>query len=134
MVKIYTYKIETNSNYLNKITQQVNEAIEQSNISNGIVTVEAVASSTGILLIKDDENVLADVLLESRRLVPARINYKYQQSPEVAAGNIKASLFGSSVSMIVENKQLINSDNKDVYLADYDCPNVREFKVCVMGE
>ena len=99
-----------------------------------MVTIEAIGSTVGILLIKQDENVLADVYLEQRRIVPARINYKYQQSPESAAGNIKTSLFGASVSMIIENGELVNKDNKDIYLSDYDCPNIREFKVCVMGE
>ena len=78
--------------------------------------------------------VLEDIVKEMRKIIPARINYLHQDGPENAAGHIKSALFGTSVSMIIKDGKLLIEDKQDVCFADYDGPQIRTYRVCVMGE
>ena len=135
MVKTIKYEIETGRDTLHNITDNINKTILDSKIVNGVVTVETTDAGAGILLVNcQSEMIKEDVINEMRKIVPARINYKYQESPEAAAGNIKSSLFSKSVNVIVEEGKLICEDKQEICLAEYDGPNRRTYTVCVIGE
>ena len=135
MVYIQEFELESGRDSLQKITAQVNEAIAKSGIRNGIAVVEAAHSTVNIMKIAvRDELVLDDIVRELRRIVPARINYYHQDSPENAAGHIKSALCGSSVSLIVKDGKLYCDGKQDIYFADHDGPRERTFAVLVTGE
>lgn len=135
MVYLKECLITTGRDSLQKITAEINNAINESTIVNGSVTVETVHSTAGILKITSQGNeVLEDIVKEMRRMIPARINYKHQESPENAAGHIKSTLFGSSLSLIVKEGRLLCTDMQDIYFADFDGPRLRKYNICVYGE
>ena len=135
MVTIKSFELETKRDSLIKISDNVSKVIEDSNIKNGIVVVEADHSTASILMVASyGKEVLEDVVKEMRKIVPARITYLHQDSPENAAGHIKSSLFGTSVSLIVKDGKLLCNGKQDVYFLDYDGPRNRKYSVCVMGE
>ena len=135
MVYLKECLITTGRDSLQKITAEINNAINESTIVNGSVTVETVHSIAGILKITSQGNeVLEDIVKEMRRMIPARINYKHQESPENAAGHIKSTLFGSSLSLIVKEGRLLCTDMQDIYFADFDGPRLRKYNICVYGE
>ena len=135
MVYTKEYKITTDRDSLQDITAEVCETIKESGIRNGIVIVETVEEAAGLFKIASlGQEVKDDIIKEMRRIVPARINYRYQVSPENAAGQIKNCLFGSSVSMILKDGKLLCEGKDDVFFAEYDGPRERSFSVCVMGE
>lgn len=135
MVFIKEYSFVGGKDSMQKITNEVNKAIFDSGIENGIVVIEAPHSTAGILKVAScGEEVVADIVKEMRRIVPARINYLHQESPENAAGHIKSSLFGSSVSLILREGKLYCEEEQDIYFADYDGPRKRVFSVCVVGD
>ena len=135
MVYIKEYMITTGRDSLQNISVEISQTISESGIRNGIVTVETPASTAGIFKITSyGQEVLEDIVREMRRIVPARINFYHQDSPENAAGHIKNCLFGSSVSMILQDGKLLCEGKQDVYYADYDGPRQRSYSVCVMGD
>lgn len=135
MVYLKECLITTGRDSLQKITAEINNAINESTIVNGSVTVETVHSTAGILKITSQgSEVLEDIVKEMRRMIPARINYKHQESPENAAGHIKSALFGSSLSLIVKEGRLLCTDMQDIYFADFDGPRLRKYNICVYGE
>ena len=135
MVYIKEYMITTCRDFLQNISAEISQTISESGIRNGIVTVETPASTAGIFKITSyGQEVLEDIVREMRRIVPARINFYHQDSPENAAGHIKNCLFGSSVSMILQDGKLLCEGKQDVYYADYDGPRQRSYSVCVMGD
>ena len=128
------FNIETQRDCLIDITDSVKEVIESSGMHYGIVVVETKETTAGILKINNaGKEVLDDVVKEMRRIVPARINYYNQVSPENAAGSIKSALFGSSVSLILQSGKLYCEENQRIYFADYDGPYTREYTVAVIG-
>ena len=135
MVYIKEYMITTGRDFLQNISAEISQTISESGIRNGIVTVETPASTAGIFKITSyGQEVLEDIVREMRRIVPARINFYHQDSPENAAGHIKNCLFGSSVSMILQDGKLLCEGKQNVYYADYDGPRQRSYSVCVMGD
>lgn len=115
------------------ITEAVAAAVKGSGIQNGMVTVETCCGSTGILrMAAGNEKVVTDVVKEMRRLVPARINFANEESPENAAGWIKGALFGTSVTGIVKDGKL--AQDFGIYFMDYDGPRERTYRVCVVGQ
>ena len=136
MVYIKEYEITTtDKNSLHNITSVVEEAIKESGIKNGVVVVETIHSTAGILMIASyGKEILDDVIREMRRIIPSRINFYHQQAPENAAGHVKSSLFGTSVSVIVKDSKLLCTGKKDVYFADYDGPQNRRYSICITGE
>ena len=135
MTYIKECMILTGRDSLQNITGEVTETIRESKVQNGTVTVESADSTAGILMIDSyGKEILDDITKEMRRIVPARINYLHQESPENAAGHIKSALFGTSVSLIVKEGRLMCEGKKDVYFADYDGPQERSYVICVVGE
>ena len=135
MICIRKYEITSGKDGLLKITDSIVKTIEESGIRNGIVVVETPHSTAGIFKITIQGNeVLDDIVKEMRRMIPSRINYYHQDSPENAAGHIKSSLFASSVSLILQEGKLLCDGKQDVYFADYDGPQIRTYSVCVIGE
>jgi len=135
MVNIKQYEIESIRDQLINITDNVNKTINESGIKNGVVVVQTTHSTAGILMVASyGKEVLEDVVKEMRKVIPARITYLHQDSPENAAGHIKSSLFGTSVSLILKDGKLLCDQKQDVYFLDYDGPRMRNFSVCVMGE
>ena len=135
MLSIKQYSITTGRDLLLNITAEVNKSIADSGIKNGVVVVECPHSTAGILKIDvHGEEVLDDIVRETRRMIPARINFYHQEAPENAAGHIKSSLFGSSVSLILKDGKLLCDGKQDIYFADYDGPRERVYSVLVMGE
>ena len=135
MIYMKEYTLTTGRDSLQSITAQLTETIKESGIRNGVVVAETAASTAGIFRITScGEEVLDDIVKEMRRIVPARINFYHQDSPENAAGHIKNCLFGSSVSMILQDGKLLCEGKQDVYYADYDGPRQRSYSVCIMGD
>lgn len=135
MLSIKQYSITTGRDLLLNITAEVNKSIADSGIKNGVVVVECPHSTAGILKVDiHGEEVLDDIVREMRRMIPARINFYHQEAPENAAGHIKSSLFGSSVSLILKDGKLLCDGKQDIYFADYDGPRERVYSVLVMGE
>ena len=136
MVYVKEFEITTtDKNSLHNITDVVEKTINESGIKNGVVVVETLHSTAGILMITSyGKEILDDVIREMRRTIPSRINFYHQQAPENAAGHVKSSLFGTSVSAIVKDAKLLCTNKKDIYFADYDGPQNRKYSICVIGE
>lgn len=60
---------------------------------------------------------------------------EYKENPAIllnADAHLKASLVGSSVSIIVENGQLLTGEFGDIYFVDWD-QNRKRTRTCVLG-
>lgn len=116
------------------ITEQVSQVIAASGIQNGIVAVEAEAATVGIVRMqRNGDELRSDLTKEMRRLVPARITFQQEISPEYTAGNLKSAFFGNSVTSVVQGGRLLNGQN-GMFLLEYDGPAARKYHVCVIGE
>lgn len=116
------------------ITPVVDEAIAQSGISNGIAVIEVPHSTAAVLETTHCPEVIDDLIHELDRIVPSRIDWIHQETPEDSAGHMKCALFGNSISAIVEDGKRISQGKIFYYLMEYDGPRHRKVHTAVVGE
>lgn len=110
-------------------------AVAESGVCNGLATIEIGHSTAGIMTTTDHcPEVQQDIAAELDRLVPARVNFIHQETPEDASGHIKCALFGNAVTLIVEDGTLLSKDKLGIFLMEYDGPRHRKVNVAVLGE
>jgi secondary thiamine-phosphate synthase enzyme len=132
---ITSREILTEKNGVHDITAQVKEIIKQSGIKNGLLTVETPHPTTGILAAAPHDPLLQkDLLDEIKRLVPSRITFKLENSPDDTAGRVKRALFGSSVVTILQDGVSVAGEDMGYFFCDYDGPGKRRFYVAVMAD
>ena len=119
------------------ITPDVNEAVQNSSLSNGTVTVFVPGSTAGITTIEYESGALTDLKELFTRLVPE--NEFYAHNARWGDGNghshIRASLLGPSISIPFSSSRLILGTWQQVILVDFDNrPRKREIILQIIGE
>lgn len=129
------FDLQTDRNGVFEITDQVHQAVEQSQIQEGIVVVMVPHTTAGVTVISfPDPLGLEDVNDEIMRLIPTRIDFKHQHdTPQDAAGHVKSVLVGVSLSLIVSGGKLILGHSQAIYFFEFDGPRQRQFNVQVIG-
>ena len=129
------YKIELsthqNAEFVD-ITTQVQKKISQSEISDGICVVFVPHTTAGITINENaDPDVVKDILMMLDKKIPMR-DSDYKHSEGNSAAHIKASLIGSSVSVIIENGKLQLGTWQGIYFCEFDGPRKREIWIKVV--
>lgn len=136
MAYLINFKLETTYNEVRNITEEVQKAVADSRIKEGSCIIYNPHSTAGLTIFSPmDPDGFVDLEKEIRRLVPTRIDFKHQfDTPQDAAGHIKSSLLGVSLSLIVhEGKALIGS-SQNIFFLEFDGPRKRNFSVKVIED
>lgn len=129
------YPLDTKGNFAYPIQTQIDEAVAGSGVSEGavIVVVPHTTAALGIISYHDPLG-LEDVMDEIARLVPARIDFKHEHdTPQDAAGHVKSTIVGPSISLIVSNGEVLLGHSQKVFFLEFDGPRRRKFFVQVVG-
>ena len=132
---VATYKLSTDGNRAFDITGEVVQAIESSGVTEGIAVVllPHTTASVGIISYPDPLGLI-DVMDEVSRLIPTRIDFKHQHdTPQDAAGHVKSTIVGTTLSLIVAGGQPLLGHSQKVYFMEHDGPRQRQFHVQVVG-
>jgi secondary thiamine-phosphate synthase enzyme len=128
-----TFDLKTDRNGLFEITGQVRQTVEESGVEEGLAVVFIPHTTAGVTLYSwPDPLGFEDVDDEVSRLVPTRINFKHQyDTPQDAAGHVKSTLIGASLTLIVSGGTLLVGHSQGVYFFEFDGPRQRKFNVKV---
>ena len=75
----------------------------------------------------------SDAVEEIRRLVPTRIDFKHQfDTPSDAAGHIKCTLLGVTMTFIVTEGKLLLGGSQGIFFEEFDGPRKRNYFVKVV--
>jgi len=119
-------------NDLIDVTRRISDVVSQSGISDGRVVAFVPHTTAGITINENaDPSVVHDILLSLENLIP-HSQRGFQHSEGNSDSHIKASLIGSSVTVIVENSQLVLGTWQGIYFCEFDGPRTRRLmvKVC----
>ncbi|OQB24048.1 MAG: hypothetical protein BWY11_01421 [Firmicutes bacterium ADurb.Bin182] len=124
-----TINIDTDRSGLFEITHDVREAIKASGIQSGIAVLWVPHSTAGVTVIsRMDELGFLDIENEINRIVPMRIDFEHQyDTPSDAAGHIKSAIIGVSVSLIIEDGELLCSPGSGIFFFEFDGPRKRRY-------
>lgn len=128
-------------NEMTPIKKAVEEIVEKSPISQGVVYVITRHTTTGIMVNENLECLEDDILAQLGKLFPeygdyyhARFLDDYGAMAGNPTGHLKAMVSGSHCVMPVENGKLLSGSAQEIYLAEFDGPQERTVSVVVMGE
>ncbi len=125
MIKQFTIKTSKRNEFVD-ITAQIQEVVGE--VSEGVVTVFVPHTTTGITINENaDPDVPRDILKKLEKLIPQRENYSHIEGNSDA--HIKASLFGSSVRVIVKDGHLLLGTWQSIFFCEFDGPRTRKVYV-----
>ncbi len=114
------------------ITLRVQQLVSQSGIREGVCTVYVPHTTAGLTINEAaDPTVQADILRKLDKMVPWRDGYEHTEGN--SAAHIKASLMGSSQSVLVVGGRLRLGTWQGILLAEFDGPRTRDVWVKVLG-
>ena len=131
-------KISSKSeNDIINITEQVADAISESGISNGTITVFVSGSTGAITTIEYEPGLVKDFPEMLSRVAPDDINYEHEQRWHDGNGrsHVKASLVGPSLTVPFKDGQLLLGTWQQIVFLELDTrARTRTLVLQIIGE
>lgn len=110
------------------ITREVKTLVSESGVENGICVVFCPHTTAAITINENaDRNVLLDINSHLSEMVPRSSEFRHKEGN--SDGHIKSSLFGPSVTLIVDNEELVLGTWQAIYFCEFDGPRTRNVYV-----
>jgi secondary thiamine-phosphate synthase enzyme len=122
-------------NALYDITAEVGEAVKESGIRNGIVSVYARGSTAAIMIQENwDQSVQNDVVTLLNRMVPSGV-WEHDRQDNNGDSHLKAGLVGPSETIpLIDGKPGL-STWQNIFFCEFDGPrHQREIVVTIIGD
>jgi len=107
------------------ITERIREIAAKSDIKEGMAVVFVPHTTAGVTINENaDPSVTEDILMALEELIPPhRAEYRHTEGNSDA--HIKASLVGSSVTVLIKNGSLNLGTWQGIYFCEFDGPRNR---------
>lgn len=123
----------TRRSQLVEITRQVEQAIGESGVADGLCVVYVPHTTAAVCVNENaDPDVRTDVEAFLARLIPEAANVRHAEGNSDA--HIKSILTGPSVTLLVENGRPLLGRWQGVYLCEWDGPRTRDVWVKMVGQ
>lgn len=107
------------------VTTQVADLVRRNGWQDGVLTLFVPHTTAGITINENaDPDVARDMLWFTEQLVPNLAGFRHAEGN--SAAHIKASLFGSSVQVIVRGGSLWLGTWQGIYFCEFDGPRHRQ--------
>ena len=127
---LFEYALSARRQDFYNITPQVREAIAKSVVSDGIAVVYCPHTTAGITINENaDPDVVRDLLIGLDRAFPDRAEFRHVEGN--SAAHLKASVIGSSATVIIDGGKPVLGTWQGVYFCEFDPPRNRKFYVKV---
>lgn len=115
-----------------EITDRVRQAVRDAQVSDGSVVVYVPHTTAGITINENaDPDVVHDMLKQLDQMVPWSQPF-YRHGEGNSASHVKASMMGSSVTLLIRDGQLVLGTWQGVWFCEFDGPRTRNVHVAVM--
>ncbi len=132
MAELYQFSLRTNARceFVN-IDAQVEKAVAASGVSEGVCVVFVPHTTAAVTINENaDPDVRRDIIAELEKVVPFADNYRHMEGN--AAAHIKASLLGSSATVLVQAGHLKLGTWQSLFFCEFDGPRTRQVWVKVI--
>ena len=119
------------------VTHEVADAIRDTGIRDGLVTVFVAGSTAGITTVEYEPGLVHDLREFFNEVVPEDLPYRHNFTEGDANGHshVRASLLGPSLTVPIEAGRMTLGVWQQIVLVDFDVrPRARELVVQVSGE
>ena len=112
------------------VTADIERIVGKAGLKDGLCTVFVPHTTAGVTINENaDPDVKADLLMALKKAVPDSLPYAHAEGNSPA--HVKASLMGSSVSVIVAGGRLQLGTWQGICLCEFDGPRTRQVWVRV---
>ncbi len=116
------------------VTRDVQSAVSQAGVQDGAVICYVPHTTAGITIQENaDPDVVHDALWKLEQLVPQHES-AFRHAEGNADAHIKASLMGSSVTVLVVGGRLVLGTWQGIYFTEFDGPRSRRMIVKTMSD
>ena len=131
---MYTIKIITKlSTEMVDVTSQIQQVVTQSGVKSGICMIFIPHTTAGITINENaDPDVIYDILKGLNKMIPLNDNYRHLEGN--SAAHIKASFFGFSQHIIIEDSKLVLGTWQGIYFCEFDGSRHRQIYVKIIGD
>ncbi len=113
------------------ITPLLEELLKSQGTTSGLMTVYTPHTTTGLTINEGaDPDVCRDMLAHLRSMIPQHADFRHAEGNSDA--HIKATLFGSSVQIIVHGGRLMLGTWQRIFLGEFDGPRSRTVWVKIL--
>lgn len=120
--------------YIN-ITDEVQDAVDESGIKEGMVLVSAMHITAGVYVNDAENGLISDIDKWLEELAPFNINYKHHMTGETNGdSHLKSLIIGHEIIVPVTNGQLDFGTWQQIYYAEFDGQRRKRVIIKVMGE
>lgn len=122
-----TLKVKTHQHsQVIDLTSQVQQAVADAGLRSGVAIVYVPHTTAGVTINENaDPDVVHDVLAQLDRVAPWTQPF-YRHAEGNSAAHVKASMMGSSVTILVEDGRLKLGTWQGVWFCEFDGPRSRE--------
>ena len=114
------------------ITRQVQDIVQHSKVTHGICIVFVPHTTAAITINENaDPAVCKDIIGELNKIIPLEDNYRHIEGN--SAAHIKATLTGSSQTVIIEKGELQLGTWQSLFFCEYDGPRKRKAYIKVIN-
>jgi secondary thiamine-phosphate synthase enzyme len=117
------------------ITEEVEKALEKSQIKEGLILVSAMHITAGVYVNDAESGLIADIEEWLEKLAPFRRDYRHHRTGETNGdAHLKNLLIGHEVVVPVTNGKLDFGPWQQVYYAEFDGQRRKRVLIKVIGE
>jgi len=111
-----------------KLTREVQKIITENRFDGGVCHIYVPHTTAGITINEGaDPDVQRDMIMELNKIVPFEDGYLHAEGN--SAAHIKASMMGSSATVLVEEGKLVLGTWQSIYFCEFDGPRRRRVYV-----
>ena len=128
---IYEYKLSAGKEHLYDITSQVQQAVTESGVENGLAVVYCPHTTAGITVNENgDPDVVRDIIFGLGKVFPHHKEFRHFEGNSDA--HLKSSAVGCDQTVIIRNGKLLLGTWQSIYFCEFDPPRSRTFHVKIM--
>ena len=117
-----------------ELTERVQRIVEESRVDDGCVVVYVPHTTAGVTINENaDPDVVHDTLAQLDQMVPWRQPF-YQHGEGNSAAHVKASMMGSSATVLLDDGRLVLGTWQGIWFCEFDGPRSRTVHVKIIGE
>jgi len=115
------------------ITEEVQNVVKSSGVENGVCYV-LVPHTTAAVTVNEhaDPSVVKDIAAQLEAVVPQHNNYRHMEGN--APAHIKASLVGSSETLLIEGGKIVLGTWQGIFFCEFDGPRNRTMMVKIVPD
>jgi secondary thiamine-phosphate synthase enzyme len=126
------------------LTPRIDALVAASGVTTGMVVVQSMHTTTGIVVNEDEPLLLADFVAMLETLVPSSRDFEHDDmsrrrnvpadEPANGHAHCRALLLPTSAALTVEDRHLVLGLWQRLFLVELDGPRLRHLSVVVYGE